>query len=109
AIFLLFLDSDHVVSSIDPDHVDEIRSEPYRGLEFHPGKEKTAITRDRKDLFGWTNEGGRNRPRKRHSQCLLAIADQNLSCAEAIEMSRHPEMKGTHIQTKSGVGREHVL
>src|SRR5260370_725658 len=34
SIFLFFLNGDHVIGSINPDHVHEIRLEPYRGFEF---------------------------------------------------------------------------
>src|SRR5258708_9717317 len=42
-ILLLFLSGNHVICSVDPDHVYEIRLESHRGFEFHRGKEKTTI------------------------------------------------------------------
>ena len=43
AIFLFLLNGNHVIRSINPDHVDEIRLESYGRFEFHCRKEKTAV------------------------------------------------------------------
>src|SRR5258708_33581049 len=43
SILLFRLNTNHVICPVGPDHVYEIRLEPYRCFEFHCRKEKTTI------------------------------------------------------------------
>src|SRR5258708_30832730 len=42
-ILLLFLSGNHVICSVGPDHVYEIRLESHRCFKLHCGKEETSI------------------------------------------------------------------
>src|ERR1700678_1455766 len=109
AVLLFFLDGDHVVGAIDPDHVNKVRLETNGSLKLHTRKQETTVAGDRQDLFGWANERGCNSPRKCDSECLLTVGDEHLSRAEAIEVSCHPKMEGAHVQAKRGIRCEKVL
>ena len=45
-----------------------------------------------------------NRPRKCDPKRLLTIADENLPCAEAVEVSRHPNVEAAHVRTEGHIG-----
>src|SRR5580692_2917847 len=62
-VFELLLGSNHVVASVNPDHVNQIGFQPHRGFQFVSRKQETAIPRDREHLFLWTNDRRRNGPR----------------------------------------------
>src|SRR5580704_9771890 len=50
-VLQLLLNGYHIVSAIDPDHVNDVRLEAHGGLEFHRGKEEAAVSGDGKNLL----------------------------------------------------------
>jgi len=86
------LKSDHVVSAVNPDKMNEIALEPDRSLEFHRGIEKTAITRDG-DHLSWTNQASGNGPWQSNTKRLLSVRHENLPGTEAVQMSGQPNVK----------------
>ena len=50
-VFGPFLNPDHVVGSIDPDHMHEVELQPDDRLEFHGGEQESAVSGDRQGLF----------------------------------------------------------
>jgi hypothetical protein len=48
-------------------------------------------------------------PRKRDTQRLLPVGDKNLPCLETVEMARHPEVEGAHVETEGYVCAEELL
>ncbi len=89
-VFRLLLDGHHVVGAVDPNHMNEIQLQPHCGLEFHYGKEKSAVARDGQRLFVWSYQARCNAPRKCDAKRLLTIPDQNLPRSKAEEKMRDP-------------------
>src|SRR6266436_6670681 len=87
------LKADHVIVAVNPHQMNKITFEPDRGLKFHCGKKETSISRDGDDFFIRAPQTSGDAPRQRDPQGLLSISHEYLAWAEAIEMSRQPDMK----------------
>src|SRR5580698_4924943 len=96
-VFDLFLRGDHVVASIDPNHVDDMRMQPHRGLKFIRRKQKATISRNREHFLMRANQRRSNGPGQRHAERLLAIGDQELSRAKAEEIAAEIHADRSHV------------
>src|SRR5215469_13281723 len=57
----------------------------------------------------WPNEAGRDAPWECYPQCLLPIADENLTGSEAVEEMCDPEVERSHVQAKCHIICEPLL
>src|SRR3954452_10156195 len=96
-VFGTLLDRNHVIGSVNPDHVDEVQLQSNSGLQLHARKQKSAVTQDRQRFLMWPHEARSNSPGQRYSKRLLPVADQNLAGSEAEQKVSNPQMEGAHI------------
>jgi hypothetical protein len=82
-----FLRSDHVIAPIDPDHMNYVGVQPYRGLKLVRRKKETSVPRYGEHLFVRADKGGGDGPGQRCSERLLAIADEELSRTKAEQIA----------------------
>ena len=88
-----FLDGNHVVGAVDPNHMNEVELQPHGSFEFHRGKQESSVARDGQCLFVWSHQARCDSPGQGDAQRLLAIADQDLPRSEAEKEMRHPKME----------------
>src|SRR6201997_5424940 len=83
-VFRELLKSDHVISAINPNHVDEVAFQPNGGFEFRRRKQESTIARDGDHLFTRPRKTCRNRPRQADPERLLPVGHENLPSTEAV-------------------------
>src|SRR3984957_5279968 len=97
------LNRNHVVGTIDPNHMDQIQLQSNGGFQFHCREQKTAIARDPQCLLMWPHGSGRDAPRQPHAQRLLSVANQNLARSEAEQKVSNPKMEGAHVDAHGDI------
>src|SRR5216684_2466190 len=109
AVLRTFLEGDHVVVTIAPDHVHEVTLESYRGFQFLAREQKAAVAGDRNYLVPRTRQTGGDCPWEPDAQRLLTVGDHHLPRPETVEIAQMPDMDGTHVERERRVIAEERL
>src|SRR5437660_130153 len=103
------LETDHVISTVDPNQVYEVALEPNRRLKFHCGKQESSVSRNGDHFLAGTDQASSNGPRQAHTKRLLPVGHEDLPGAKAVEITGQPNVERPHIQTQCHVVAEQCL
>src|SRR5689334_9197035 len=95
--------------AVDPDHMNKVRIQTDRRLQFVCRKQETAVARNREHLFVRTNNRGRDSPRESDAKRLLTVRNQELARTKTKKITTQIHAEAAHVGAHRHVRRQNLL